>query len=182
MDAQRARPALDAVFREEAGRVLAALIAQLGDFDRAEDAFQEAVAIALERWPAEGVPRNPAAWLTTTARRRVIDRLRHQRMRREKAPDLHALECIGPGGGWPAGRGLLVGLSSIAWREAWKYGERSCNSSISVRGSPPRTQKRYLRVSHWGGKAFMAVTRLLGPTKSTAQAKKSGVKAAPHRA
>ncbi len=88
------RPALEAVFREEAGRVLAALIARLGDFDLAEDAFQEAVSVALERWPRDGVPDNPAAWLTTTARRRVIDRLRHRRMQSEKAQDLRHDEAL----------------------------------------------------------------------------------------
>jgi RNA polymerase sigma-70 factor, ECF subfamily len=56
---------LDQVFRREAGRVLATLIRQLGDFDRAEDALQDAIARALERWSNEGIPSNPAAWLTT---------------------------------------------------------------------------------------------------------------------
>src|SRR6478672_5709409 len=64
---------LDQVFRREGGPVLATLIRQLGDFDRAEDALQDAIARALERWPAEGIPANPAAWLTTVARRRSID-------------------------------------------------------------------------------------------------------------
>jgi RNA polymerase sigma-70 factor (ECF subfamily) len=58
------------------GRVLAALIAQLGDFALAEDVLQDACARALETWPARGVPANPAAWLLTTARHRAIDRLR----------------------------------------------------------------------------------------------------------
>ncbi len=64
--------------------VLAALIARFGDFDLAQEAFQEAVEIALERWPRDGVPERPGAWLTTTARRRAIDRLRHENMRRSK--------------------------------------------------------------------------------------------------
>ena len=64
--------------------MLAALIAQLGDFDVAEDAFAEAMAAALERWPVDGQPENPAAWLTTTARRKAIDRLRHLKMRGDK--------------------------------------------------------------------------------------------------
>ena len=75
---------LERVFREESGVVLAALIARFGDFDLAEDAFQEAVEIALERWPRDGVPERPGAWLTTTARRRAVDRLRHENMRRSK--------------------------------------------------------------------------------------------------
>ena len=63
-------------FRAEHGRVLGALIAFLRDFDLAEDALQAALVTALERWPVEGVPRNPAAWMTTVARRKAIDRLR----------------------------------------------------------------------------------------------------------
>jgi RNA polymerase sigma-70 factor, ECF subfamily len=59
--------------------VLASLIGFLGDFDLAEEAAQEAFAIATERWPRDGTPRNPGAWLTTTARNRAIDRLRRER-------------------------------------------------------------------------------------------------------
>ena len=67
---------IETTFREEHGRVLAALISQLGDFTLAEDALQDALVNALERWPIDGVPRNPGAWLMTVARRRAIDRLR----------------------------------------------------------------------------------------------------------
>ncbi len=63
-------------FREEHGRVLAALISQLEDFELAEDALQDALINALERWKIDGVPRNPGAWLLTVAKRRAIDRLR----------------------------------------------------------------------------------------------------------
>jgi RNA polymerase sigma-70 factor, ECF subfamily len=70
---------LDQVFREEWGRVLATLIGFLGDFDLAEEAAQEAFAIAAERWPREGTPVNPRAWLVTTARNRAIDRIRRDR-------------------------------------------------------------------------------------------------------
>jgi RNA polymerase sigma-70 factor (ECF subfamily) len=68
--------AVERAFREEAGAVLAGLIRAVRSFDLAEDALQDALATALERWPAEGVPQNPAAWITTTARRKAIDRLR----------------------------------------------------------------------------------------------------------
>jgi RNA polymerase sigma-70 factor (ECF subfamily) len=68
---------IEKTFREEHGRVLAALISQLGDFMLAEDALQDALVNALERWQVDGVPRNPGAWLTTVAKRRAIDRLRH---------------------------------------------------------------------------------------------------------
>ena len=70
---------LEQVFRDEWGRVLAALIGLLGDFDLAEEAAQEAFAIAAERWPREGVPASPRAWLVTTARNRAIDRIRRER-------------------------------------------------------------------------------------------------------
>src|SRR5690349_1778105 len=67
---------IETTFREEHGRVLAALISQLGDFTLAEDALQDALVNSLERWESEGIPRNPGAWLMTVARRRAIDRLR----------------------------------------------------------------------------------------------------------
>ncbi|HEX6664857.1 MAG TPA: sigma-70 family RNA polymerase sigma factor [Gaiellaceae bacterium] len=70
---------LEQVFREEWGRVLAALIGFLGDFDLAEEATQEAFTIASEHWPREGQPSNARAWLVTTARNRAIDRIRRDR-------------------------------------------------------------------------------------------------------
>jgi RNA polymerase sigma-70 factor (ECF subfamily) len=75
---------LEQVFRDEWGRVLAALIGFLGDFDLAEEAAQEAFAIAAERWPRDGAPDNPRAWLMTTARNRAIDRIRRERTLTEK--------------------------------------------------------------------------------------------------
>ena len=70
---------LEHVFRDEWGRVLASLIGFLGDFDLAEEAAQEAFAIAAERWPRDGAPANPGAWLVTTARNRAINRIRRDR-------------------------------------------------------------------------------------------------------
>jgi len=75
---------LEQVFRDEWGRVLAALISRLGDFELAEEAAQEAFAAAAERWPAEGMPANPRAWLVTAARNRAIDRIRRDRTLRAK--------------------------------------------------------------------------------------------------
>jgi RNA polymerase sigma-70 factor (ECF subfamily) len=75
---------LDQTFREEWGRVLAALIGFLGDFDLAEEAAQEAFAIAAERWRHDGVPSSPRAWLVTTGRNRAINRLRRDRTLAEK--------------------------------------------------------------------------------------------------
>jgi RNA polymerase sigma-70 factor (ECF subfamily) len=66
------------VFREESGRAVATLIRVFGDIDLAEDAVQEAFAVALHRWPAEGLPPNPGGWITTTARNRAIDQLRRE--------------------------------------------------------------------------------------------------------
>ena len=67
---------VEKIFREEHGRVLAALISQFEDFDLAEDALQDALVNALERWESNGIPKNPGAWLTTVAKRRAIDRVR----------------------------------------------------------------------------------------------------------
>jgi RNA polymerase sigma-70 factor (ECF subfamily) len=70
---------LERVFRDQWGRVLAALIGFLGDFELAEEAAQEAFAIAAERWPRDGLPDNPTAWLIVTARNRAINRIRRDR-------------------------------------------------------------------------------------------------------
>jgi RNA polymerase sigma-70 factor (ECF subfamily) len=74
-----AAQAVERIFREESGRILASLIRYCGDFDLAEEAMQDAFAVALDRWPHDGVPANPGAWITTTARRKAIDRLRRDR-------------------------------------------------------------------------------------------------------
>jgi RNA polymerase sigma-70 factor, ECF subfamily len=72
---------LGGVFRNEAGRIVATLTRLLGDIDLAEDAVQEALATALERWPRDGVPDRPGAWLMTTARNKALDHLRRERTR-----------------------------------------------------------------------------------------------------
>ena len=74
----RAADLVEAVFREERGRLLAALAARFGDLDLAEEVAQEAVEAALTRWPVDGVPEVPLAWLLTTARRKAVDRIRRQ--------------------------------------------------------------------------------------------------------
>ncbi|MGZ8610815.1 MAG: RNA polymerase sigma factor [Actinomycetota bacterium] len=94
-----ARGVVDRLFRQEQGRVVATLIRVLGDFDRAEDAVQEAFAEALRTWPARGVPRNPGAWIATTARNRAIDRLRRERSLREKTETLTRLAELDALGG-----------------------------------------------------------------------------------
>jgi RNA polymerase sigma-70 factor, ECF subfamily len=79
------------VFRRESGQVQATLIRVLGDFDLAEEAFQEAVVAALERWPVDGMPDRPGAWLLTTARRKAVDRWRREAKRDDKHRAAHAL-------------------------------------------------------------------------------------------
>jgi predicted RNA polymerase sigma factor len=86
--------ALDQVFRDEWGRVLAALIGFLGDFDLAEEATQDAFAIAADRWPRDGAPASPRAWLVTTARNRAIDRIRRDRTLAEKTRLLDVPEPV----------------------------------------------------------------------------------------
>jgi RNA polymerase sigma-70 factor, ECF subfamily len=76
--------AVEEVFRGEAGRVVATLIRLLGDFDLAEEALQDALAAALERWPAQGIPDNPRAWLIRTGRNKAIDRIRRDAVFRDK--------------------------------------------------------------------------------------------------
>jgi RNA polymerase sigma-70 factor (ECF subfamily) len=74
----RAADSVEAVFREEWGRLLATLVRWVGDLDLAEEVAADAMAVALERWPVDGVPDKPAAWLLTTARRRAVDLLRRR--------------------------------------------------------------------------------------------------------
>ncbi|MDQ6822322.1 MAG: sigma-70 family RNA polymerase sigma factor [Actinomycetota bacterium] len=76
---------IEQVFRDEWGRILAHLVGFLGDFDLAEEAAQDAFAIAARRWPRDGTPTNPRAWLIATGRNRAIDRLRRERLFAEKA-------------------------------------------------------------------------------------------------
>jgi RNA polymerase sigma-70 factor, ECF subfamily len=83
--------AVDAAFREEWGRVVATLIRVTGDWDLAEEVAQDAFAMALRRWPADGIPRRPGAWLTTAARNRAIDVLRRRTVGAAKLREVAAL-------------------------------------------------------------------------------------------
>jgi RNA polymerase sigma-70 factor (ECF subfamily) len=84
--------AVERAFRAESGRVLATLIRHLGgDFELAEDALQDALAVALATWPRDGVPANPGAWMTVTARRKAIDRIRRERALADR---LRALQTL----------------------------------------------------------------------------------------
>src|ERR671923_822848 len=86
------------IFREESGRSVAALARAFGDLDLAEDAVQEAFAVALRRWPVEGLPPNPGGWITTTARHQALDRLRRESRGREL---LSEVAVLSPGGDGP---------------------------------------------------------------------------------
>lgn len=85
---------VERAFREEWSRAVSILIRVLGDFSLAEDAVSDAFAIALERWPRDGTPRNPGAWIVTTARNRALDRLRRERTFARKAELLLRLESL----------------------------------------------------------------------------------------
>jgi RNA polymerase sigma-70 factor (ECF subfamily) len=85
---------VEAVFREEWGRAVAVLARALGDLERAEDAVQDAFALAVERWPADGVPRNPGAWIVTVARNRAVDRIRREQTFERKRELLASLETV----------------------------------------------------------------------------------------
>ena len=89
---------VDRAFRLDAGRAVAALIGAIHDFDLAEEAWQDACEQALRIWPKRGVPDNPSAWLFTTARNRAIDRLRRDRVGRDKiaaAAQIADLQALG---------------------------------------------------------------------------------------
>jgi RNA polymerase sigma-70 factor (ECF subfamily) len=86
----RAVGSVEDVFREEQGRLLGMLVRQFGDLDLAEEAASEAIEAALQRWPVDGVPRVPLAWLLTTARRRAVDRLRRDNAYAARLAILHA--------------------------------------------------------------------------------------------
>jgi len=95
------------IFREESGRSLAALTRAFGDLDLAEDAVQEAFAVALGRWPRDGVPPNPGGWITTTARNHAIDRLRRESRGRELLSEVAVLSPGGDDPGMPQEVGPL---------------------------------------------------------------------------
>src|SRR5712671_5319292 len=79
---------IEKTFRDEAGRALATLIRLVGDFDLAQDALQDAFAVALERWTASDMPVNPRAWLVNVGRNKAIDRVRRNILFRDKQQEL----------------------------------------------------------------------------------------------
>jgi RNA polymerase sigma-70 factor (ECF subfamily) len=85
-------PDLASVFRAEHGRVVASLARRFGDLDLAEDATGEALVVAAERWPAEGVPPNPGGWLTTVAANKALDRIRREKRRQDKYAEVARMD------------------------------------------------------------------------------------------
>ena len=84
------------VFRAEYGRIVAGLIRRFGDIDLAEEALGEAIVVAVSKWPADGIPPNPAGWLTTTATNKALDQLRRAKVRDEKYAEVAMLSSDKP--------------------------------------------------------------------------------------
>ena len=97
----------EAVFRREYGRCVATLIRFLGDIDAAEEAVQDAFTVAAARWPSDGLPPNPGAWIVTTARNRAIDRLRRESLRDERHAQAHHLYGADAAGQAPLQEGTV---------------------------------------------------------------------------
>ena len=98
MTATDAHRAIDAVWRIESARLIAGLARMVGDVGLAEDLAQDALVVALERWPESGIPDKPGAWLMTTAKHRAIDQLRHRQLLEHKHAQLgHELESENSG-------------------------------------------------------------------------------------
>ena len=120
---------LAAAARESYGRIVATLIRVTGDWDLAEDCAQEALAAALERWPADGVPGNPGGWLMTVARNRAIDVLRRAAVERRKLQEIAVLADPSPARrknrgrtSWTTGCGSSSPAATRRWR--WRPGWR----------------------------------------------------------
>ena len=172
--------AIDRLFRRESGQAVAVLARALGDLDRAEEAVQDAFVVALERWPRDGVPSNPAAWIVTAARNRAIDRLRSERRRAAAAPAALARdEAIEPEATIPDERLELIFACchpalapSRAWRSPFAR-RRPLHPEVARRSSwpgrdgaaPPARQaqdarrRHPLRAAARGGPARAALLR-----------------------
>lgn len=136
-----AAEAVEAVFREERGLLLASLVRRFGDLDLAEEVTSEAIEAALRHWPAEGVPARPGAWLLTTARRRAVDRLRRDQAYAARlavlAADAERAEPAPPRT-CPAQVRASVPVPASAPMNFRTSGS-SCSSPAPTPPSPPRT-------------------------------------------
>ena len=92
-----ATEAAERLYRQQSGRILATLIRILGDFDLAEELLQDAITAALHKWPEQGIPRNPQAWVVQTARNRAVDLIRRRQRFREKRRQLEVLASLDEG-------------------------------------------------------------------------------------
>jgi RNA polymerase sigma-70 factor (ECF subfamily) len=117
---------IERTFREESGRVIAALMSYLGDLELAQDVLQDALIVALERWPKDGLPQNPGAWLTTAARHKAIDRLRRDKNFAKKT------ELIGALSEWEASPEDQVMDSETIPDERLKLMFTCCHPALSV--------------------------------------------------
>src|SRR6187551_2917026 len=125
-----AHNSVEQLFREHHGRVLATLIHQLGDITLAEDALQEAFESALATWPVRGVPDSPIAWITATARRKAIDRLRRDVTLAGKQAALQALAQLGrPDPYGPPGE---VAVSSVIPDERLRLIFTCCHPALAL--------------------------------------------------
>lgn len=122
---QDPRATTEQVFREKYGQVVATLIRQLGDFDAAEEAVQDAFEVALARWPVDGVPANPGAWITTTARHRAIDRLRRERTESAKYEELARVD-------WPAQEDSAMHPSTLEADDLLRLIFTCCHPALSL--------------------------------------------------
>jgi RNA polymerase sigma-70 factor, ECF subfamily len=110
---------------------VATLIRILGDFDQAEEAVQEAFAVALKRWPVDGIPDNPGAWITRTARNRAIDRVRRERTMRATAARLAELRALEPPlEGVPGGQEDDIG--TVPWDDRLRLMFTCCHPALSL--------------------------------------------------
>src|SRR5262249_58166592 len=87
---------IERVFRDEYGRAVAVLVRHFGDIDLAEEAVQDAFTVAVQKWPSTGVPPSPAGWIITTARNRVIDRLRRESSRDDRHAPAGLMDSSSP--------------------------------------------------------------------------------------
>jgi predicted RNA polymerase sigma factor len=132
---------LAGVFRAEHGRVLARLIGLLGDFDLAEEALADAYAAAAARWPIDGVPDHPAAWLLTAARRRAVDRIRRLRRQSAVLPALAAAAEIAAAER-TAGRSSMRTVGILGVTAVYRMSGWGCSSPAVIRLWPARRRWR----------------------------------------
>ena len=126
---------VETTFHQEYGRILASLISQLGDFALAEDALQDALVAALERWETDGLPRSPGAWLMMVARGRAIDRLRHDAKLEYNQVLLESLAAQGTehlgGDAWAIRHPLERQLGDLTVRDCMQLVHRSLPPSAT---------------------------------------------------